>query len=689
MWHGRGFMDAIIKSSQGKLMSAMPQVKQYETKLDILTDWWGKVALIGKINSHSHASIILSDMEDTKAKFGDLHNKLINNLLFEHVKKVIVDNTAKSQVTIDILIRNLFERTADVAFLATDDDIRQFIKQIYVTNNNAQRSIEVNDKDALRLSIESRLQEYVKKYSVYDEIMILDTNGNVLANLDKTNEVVVCQDSLVNETLTSKNDYVETFRYSELQPKKQASLIYSCKITENNEPDSLVLGVLCLCFRFNDEMNAIFNNLSEKSNNTLLLMNENDEVIASSNPNLVPINRHFTFNQKAQFITYQGDEFLATSCRSNGYQDYFGLGWWAMSLSPVKSAFHQEREMKNSANGHILSSRLFSDELKEIYQASKIVNDDLSLVVLNGQVTSLRQKAVEFMPVLEAIKEIGESTANIFSDSINELQQTVISSHMDDVAFMAELAINIMDRNLYERANDCRWWALTSDFQNILLKSTIDLDDKQKLSEILSYINELYTVYTNLYLFDHNEVIIAVSDPLQSTLVGQKVMKNSGSTEVLRLTASQEYIVSPFTKTPLYENKHTYIYNAAIIPENVASAVGGIGIVFDSGPEFLAILEDTLPKNEHGVINEGCFAIFAERTGKIISATETSPCHVGQQLNLAAQLFDIEAGNKHSEVYSFQGIEYILGVASSSGYREYKTTEDYENDVLAFIFVPV
>lgn len=33
----------------------------------------------------------------------------------------------KAQTTIDIFIRNLFERTADVGFLATDDDLVAFM----------------------------------------------------------------------------------------------------------------------------------------------------------------------------------------------------------------------------------------------------------------------------------------------------------------------------------------------------------------------------------------------------------------------------------------------------------------------------------------------------------------------------------------------------------------------------------
>lgn len=62
-----------------------------------------------------------------------------------------------------------------------------------------------------------------------------------------------------------------------------------------------------------------------------------------------------------------------------------------------------------------------------------------------------------------------------------------------------------MDRNLYERANDCRWWAPTSAFRQILSKPEVTPDDAQQISDILKYINGLYTVYTNLFVYDRNE----------------------------------------------------------------------------------------------------------------------------------------------------------------------------------------
>ena len=109
-------MNTIIETNKTKLLAAMPDVKGYEARLASLNDWWGKIALIGKINSHNVASTILDDMNLTKGKFGELQQKLTNNLVVENLKKLVLDNSSKAQVAIDLLIRNLFERTADVGF---------------------------------------------------------------------------------------------------------------------------------------------------------------------------------------------------------------------------------------------------------------------------------------------------------------------------------------------------------------------------------------------------------------------------------------------------------------------------------------------------------------------------------------------------------------------------------------------
>jgi len=68
-----------------------------------------------------------------------------------------------------------------------------------------------------------------------------------------------------------------------------------------------------------------------------------------------------------------------------------------------------------------------------------------------------------------------------------------------------------MDRNLYERANDCRWWALTTKFRILLDKNPKTKDHLKMMADILVYIHELYTVYDCLFIYDDKGKVIALS----------------------------------------------------------------------------------------------------------------------------------------------------------------------------------
>lgn len=658
----------------------MPDVKSFENRLAQLNGWWGKITLIGKINSHNVAATILDDMNRTQNKFGELQQQLTHNLMYENVQKLVLDNSSKAQVAIDLLIRNLFERTADVGFLATDNDIRVFLAE----RQPNRRQIDF---------IETRLQEYVKKYSVYDEIMVFDTTGQLKAHLDKTNPVGSSNDHLLAETLASQDDYVETFRHTDLQPNRRHSLIYSCKITETDQKTSTPLGVLCLCFRFDDEMQGIFANLlSREDVGVMTILAANGQVIASSNEQLVPLQAKFNVDTPLRINTYQGRDYITNTRQTSGYQGFFGLGWFGQMMTPLDKAFrHKQSSSQHSGFADIMEqASSFPQELRNIRQASADINADLGLLVLNGQIASARKNAAEFMPVLEAIKEIGSDIASIFTASVNSLQEvTVMSSHLNNAGFLAALAADIMDRNLYERANDCRWWALTSAFRKNLAQTELSAGDKRQISEILQYINALYTVYTNLYVYNLQGEILAVSDSKQTHWVGTDVDASSGAAAALQSANSQKYSVSPFATTHLYQQRHTYIYNAAITDlTDPTKVLGGIGIVFDSEPQFSAMLRETLPRDENDRLLEHCFAVYADRNQTIISVANRPDLKVGDKLALDERFFALPNGQHGSDIIQYDGKSYVLGMAASKGYREYKTADGYQNDVLALVFIP-
>jgi chemotaxis signal transduction protein len=672
-----------------KLTRYMPEIEEYNNSLNSLAERWNLLTLLGQMSN------IGMDMSDTREAFQHLTEQLLVKLGDERLKKLTSEMHSKAQVAVDIVIRNLFERTADIGFLATDDDVREFLEHTLLNNNdNDEYRIKKND---LKKALIKRFDEYVTKYSVYHNIVLLKPNGEILVQLNQNSKIIKSECSLIDQVLSTTGDYVEYYDYCDIDNSKNKSLIYAYKVRKNNDASSETLGVLALFFKFEDEMQGVFKNLLEADDwLNILLLNESGEVIASSDEYHIPLGAKMqkAIDSEFKIVRFAGREYLCKTCKTKGYQGFFGLDWLGHVMVPLQYAFATSTESKlpklndSILNSVMRNSNLFGDELITIPKEAEKIQRELDVTVWNGNVQIANTKSGDnsfSKSLLNEISKTGLKTKTIFEDSIGNLNNTVISSILNDVIFLAKLAIDIMDRNLYERANDCRWWALTTFFRNSLKNSTCE---QNKISEILAYINNLYTVYTNLFIYDRNGVVIAVSNDSEKYLVGSK-LNYEWASNTLSMKNSQTYSVSKFEKTPLYANKHTYIYGSCITDiDDQNSIIGGIGIVFDSEPQFRDILLDTLPKNTQGEIASNYFALFCDTEKTIISSTN-SKFSVGHKLDINDNFFSLNHGQSYADIIEYDHKYYSVGSSASKGYREYKVKDNYENDVIAIIFAEI
>jgi len=678
------------------LIGRMGKVEEYQESLQSLQSVWDNLTLLG------HLSGTGTDMSDTRTAFQQLTGSLLNQLGRETLKKTVLEMKSKAQVAVDIMIRNLFERTADIGFLAMDGEVRDYLSQNATLRSRANEgdSSASAELEQLDLAMRQRFREYVRKYSVYSNIILLDTQGNVLLQLDSDNPAHKTSDALLAESLSTNGGYVETFRKTDLLPHENTSLIYSFRVTDAASANNL--GVLCLCFRFSDETEKIFSNLvGDNDWSVITLLDHEGRVIASSDPHHVPVGASLPLVLDADWkvMRFAGREYLATTRATHGYQGYMGPGWVGHVMIPLDHAFeHESGKMLGSIPANALEAvmgnqQLFSEALREIPVQAGRIQRGLNRSVWNGNVSQRGdRKALNpaFSKVLLwEISNTGFKTQDVFERSIGNLHQTVVSSILQDSQFQAALAIDIMDRNLYERANDCRWWALTPTFRNALATAVPDEAVLHQIGATLTHINSLYTVYDNLVVFDKSGRALAVSNPQYRDCCG-RALNEEWVRQTLSLTDSQSYTVSSFAATPLYKGRHTYIYAAAIHdPCNGHKVIGGIGIVFDAAPQFAAMLQDALPRDEKGDIPPGCFGVFADRERRIIASTHPD-LKPGVPLDLDDKFFRIQNGGGTSNIAVFNGTYYAVGACMSGGYREYKSASDaYKNDVVSLIFVPL
>lgn len=629
-----------------ELFNVFPFVGETADKLNNLNKLLNKVTLTGKINALHIASNLFEFTDATSKTFEELKTGLSDSLLEENLQKVVSDLRSKSKVTIDILIRNLFERTADVGFLATDNVIIDFLNS---------DTIEKDD-------ITNHLIEYVKKYSVYNEIVIFDTKGNAKVNINTNNNITNSTDSIISDALASDN-YVEVYKKTDIFSSQEKTLVYAQRIQDG----FTTIGVLCLCFKLEDELETIFENLSDE--NIIIALADKFGVISTSK----------TTSSGKNFIKYNDKEYeivgsknIAISSKASPYQGYCGISDWysyAIDVSSVVSKTDNDLEVKKSRPTNLT---LLNEKLIAIIEKADDLVEDLKDVIINGELIASKRKVYVLSPILDNLRDISISLIQTIKDSILNLEKLVEQSLINDTKMSSQLAIDIMDRNLYERANDSRWWALTREFQDELSSET---PSEQQLSKTLSYINGLYTVYTNLYLYDNQGVIVAASN--DKSVIGKKISKDDLSV-VLSHKNTQNYHVSNFENSEFYNNKATYVYNATI--HQGSKAVGGIGIVFDSEPEFKAMLEDSFANNKKG------FSFFIDSNKKIIASTHDTLMAL-DTLEIDNSYINSTSDETTFDYIKFEDKQYIISCAKSHGYREYKNNDNYTNKIYALTFI--
>jgi hypothetical protein len=649
----------------------MRDVIRCEQSLHELNQMWRMIESSAKMNCPQEAQTILPIMAATRDGFNRLEQELVDSLVGEEVANVLAAIGTKAQYVIDIVVRNLYERTADVGFLATDRELCTFVAGL------------TEDVDTIR----SRLLAYRHKYTVYNEIMLLDTQGNVLVQLDADAPVEGSMDPLIAQTLESET-FVETFRATDLRPGRSQALIYSRRM--HHPQTGAVVGILCLCFDFEAEMAGIFRSHRDPEGRAnMLLLDDHHRVIASADERWIAPGTTVPVNPEGlpSLYIHEGREYLVRTFQAEGYQGYMGPeGWLGQVMTPVDLAFSGgSRDTLSGLNqtlttGLLSHARNFSRPLYEVMTATETIRR----VVWNGQVITADQRGErqKLKTILEQISETGSRSDELFSQSIRDLYETVLESKLSNTEFVSQLMVDLLDRNLYERADDCRWWALTPELRAALAVSSVDATEARKLNEILDYINSLYTVYTRLFVYDRNGRIVA-SSHASGGLDMPRQIGASTLEKVLNLHDDQSYHVSAFEPSPFYDQKPTYIYHAAVRdPANEGRVVGGIGIVFDGAREFEAMLRSSMSKDD------GVSAYFVDRSGLIISST--NPAHpVGTILPLEPALLGLKRGRSVSRVVESDGQYAVMGCAASQGYREFKVSDGYVEDVLAVVYHPL
>ncbi len=651
----------------------MPDVVQRQAALHELHQTWRMIEASAKMNCPVEARLLLPAVLATRTDLVQLERDLVANMVLEKVRQMLGEAATRAQYALDLLVRNLFERTADVGFLASDLDLCRFV------------SGQATDSEAAR----RRLVAYRDKYTVYDDILLLRPDGTVLAQADASGRLAHSSDPLVAATLGAPG-YIETFRASDLRPGHARALLYSRAMREPG--GGAVTGVLVLSFRFEHELTAIFQAYSDREGRaTMLLLDADNRVVSSADPLWIApgVQVPVSLDERTASRMFAGREYLVRTFASNGYQGYPGPpGWKTQVMAPLDLAFRGVRQDAASQvapgmlQGLLSHAHTFNPALHTLMSSVSGTTQAIKRIVWNGKISSVKaahgevRDSSRLNPVLDQITETGERSDAAFSQSIQGLYQTVLASSLQAAAFTAQLLVDMLDRSLYERANDCRWWALAGQLRQALACG----DEQEKtpgIGALLHHINGLYTVYTRLFVYDRSGRIIATTgsqDVVGSQVPGETLRAVAG------LRSEMDHYVEPFGPSPLYDGRPTFVYHAAIRhPERDATVMGGIGIVFDSAVE----LRNMLDSGVAGRANMHAFLVSPD--GRVLCGTDSAH-PPGSVLPLERALLEAASQQGHDARVVAHGGQYcVAACARAQGYREFRAVTGREQPVLSVL----
>lgn len=239
-----------------------------------------------------------------------------------------------AQTLVQLIVRNLFERTADVRWWATDNALWGALKEPSLASFS---------------HASNRLGVINKFYTVYLDLVMTDTKGRVVSSANsKFNRQIVGTDlsreDWVRAALStdSGDDYV----VGNVEPSKLHAnhdcLVYATAVREGGQAKGAVLGALGVYFDWKGQGRAIVEKEANfppavASRTTALLIDGKGTIIASTDPVLTY--QHFSLNTSGQMrgSYYTQDGSIVAFAKTLGYEDYDGLGWSSAIIQKTES----------------------------------------------------------------------------------------------------------------------------------------------------------------------------------------------------------------------------------------------------------------------------------------------------------------------------------------------------------------
>ncbi len=279
-------------------------------------------ALAGQVseNSRRFRDVMLRRLADSRQASAEIVGQIVKDLEGPRLSDM-------AQTMVQLIVRNLYERTCDCRWWASDDAMWQALQQ--------------PAPDLLQRASE-RLATINRFYTVYLNLILADASGRIVASSNpqafpKVARANVARTGWFNAALQSASgdDYVVDDISRSLSHDGKAVAIYAAAVREGGQGDGAPLGVLGVVFDWDKQGRSIVcdePSLSpeEWRRSRVLLLDGQLRIIAASDQ--ADLLRPFALEtgQQTRGYYYRADGSLVAFARTIGYETYDGQGWYGV-----------------------------------------------------------------------------------------------------------------------------------------------------------------------------------------------------------------------------------------------------------------------------------------------------------------------------------------------------------------------
>jgi hypothetical protein len=188
---------------------------------------------------------------------------------------------------------------------------------------------------------------------------------------------------------------------------------------------------------------------------------------------------------------------------------------------------------------------------------------------------------------------------------------------------LALTTVDLIDRNLYERSCDVRWWA--TDFAAWQCAKSPSAENRRQAGRRLGQILDSYTVYLDLVLADLDGRIIANGRPSKYHSVDQMVADAPWFRAALGTADGRHFALQSLHTSRLVNNRRVLIYSCVVRDGgNVhGQPLGVLGIIFDWDALGQTVVERTPLSAEEWGVSRACVVddtglVLADTAGRVL-----------------------------------------------------------------------